>query len=592
LRASDLRNGDAVEARLPVEPDFHPRTHTTIGSLRDRADVTIELPADIDAARSSLTLRVGSSPLVPMLAAWEKLRDYPYECTEQLASTGRALIAIWRATGSGAARALGSDPRVRAQQIADALVRRQRADGAFRYWDDNDWTSPWLTAYAGLYLIEAREQGIVVDSAVLARAATYLRHASGASVDTGGMNRSERRQRRLALGDRVAIIDFLRRAGDPDVKTEDALLRVAPAMTWEDRLRLAEVLARRSDARGAARDLVDAAWRAVTRAGARVDLPDSARTDRAFPSRVAPAARLLTASIALRPDHPLLGGLVETVLQQGRAEGRWAWNTQDYASVVMAMAALAPRGEQRGSVTVSSGSRNLISRAADASGYSEAVPLEGLLFRAPNGGMRLPLRIAAPAGGPVFYALSVEEVPSMAPVSPDIQGIVVERWYERFDDGRPVTSVNEGDLVRVRLRITVPADREFVAIEDPLPAGLEPIDLTLKTSGTLQPFVTPASEQARRGGDPEQSGSWWQAWMYGRWEDGGWSPWEHKAIHDDKVVWFARMLWPGSYSAGYVARATIAGSFTRPPAHAEEMYNPALQGRSDGGRFIIEQARQ
>jgi uncharacterized protein YfaS (alpha-2-macroglobulin family) len=26
----------------------------------------------------------------------------------------------------------------------------------------------------------------------------------------------------------------------------------------------------------------------------------------------------------------------------------------------------------------------------------------------------------------------------------------------------------------------------------------------------------------------------------------------------------------------------------RPPAHAEEMYNPALQGRSDGGRFDVE----
>ena len=589
LRASDGRNGDAVETRLPVEPDFHPRTHTTIGSLRDRADVTIELPGDIDAGRSHVSLRVGSSPLVPMLAAWDRLRVYPYECTEQLASTGRALVAIWRATGARATQTLGTDPRTRAQQIADALVRRQRDDGGFRYWDDHDWTSPWLTAYAGLYLIEAREQGIVVDSAALARAATYLTNSIGASaVDTGGMNRTERRARRFALGDRVAVVDFLRRAGVPDVKTEDALLRAAPVMTWEDRLRLAEVLARRPATTAAAGALVDAAWRAVTRVGGRVDLPDSARADRAFPSRIAPAARLLTASIALRPDQQLLGGLIETVLQQGRAEREWAWNTQDYASVVMAMAALAPRGEQRANVTVSAGGRELISRSAGASGSSEQVPLDGLLVRAPNGTMRLPLRLAAPAvKAPVFYALSIVEVPSKTPVTPDIQGIVVERWYERFDNGQPVTSVTEGDLVRVRLRITVPADREFVAIEDPLPAGLEPVDLSLKTSGTLQPFATPVSEQARRAGDRDSGSSSWQAWMYGRWEDGGWSPWEHKAIHDDKVIYVARILWPGSYSASYVARATTSGSFTSPPAHAEEMYNPALQGRSDGGRFQV-----
>jgi uncharacterized protein YfaS (alpha-2-macroglobulin family) len=53
------------------------------------------------------------------------------------------------------------------------------------------------------------------------------------------------------------------------------------------------------------------------------------------------------------------------------------------------------------------------------------------------------------------------------------------------------------------------------------------------------------------------------------------------------VVYFARTLWKGTYTASYVARATTAGAFVRPPAHAEEMYNPSLGGRSDGGTFRI-----
>lgn len=593
LRASDSRNGDAVESRLPVEPDFHPRAHASIGTLRDRAEVVIDLPADIDAARSTMSLRVGTSPIVPLLAAWDRLRVYPYECTEQLATAGRALIAIWRVAGDKAPTTLGGDPRERAQQIADAIVRRQRHDGGFRYWDDYDWTSPWLTAYAGLFLLDAREQGIMVDSTVLRRAARYLEREARLPVETGGMNRTERRDRRLALGGRVAIVDFLRRSGHADLKGEDDLLRVAPAMTWEDRLRLAEVLSRRPDARTAALAMVDDAWRAVTRAGVRVDLPDSAQAEREFPSRIAPAARLLTATIALRPEHELLGGLVETVLQQGRAEGGWAWNTQDYASVVMAMSALAPASSQGGRVTAIAGGRELLARRVGTSDSSASASLGGLLVRAPNGRQRLSLRLeAAGTKLPVFYAVTIDEVPSKAPVTPDIQGIVVERWYERFDNGKPVTSVTEGDLVRVRLRVTVPADRVFVAVEDPLPAGLEPVDLSLKTSGTLQPFVTPVSEQARRDGDRDSQSATWQAWLYGRWEDGWWSPWEHKAIHDDKVVYFARVLWPGSYSASYIARATTTGWFVRPPAHAEEMYNPALQGRSDGGRFVVEEVKQ
>ena len=41
----------------------------------------------------------------------------------------------------------------------------------------------------------------------------------------------------------------------------------------------------------------------------------------------------------------------------------------------------------------------------------------------------------------------------------------------------------------------------------------------------------------------------------------------------------------------YVARATTAGTFIRPPAQAVEMYNPAVQGRSDGGVLVVK-ARQ
>jgi Large extracellular alpha-helical protein len=407
------------------------------------------------------------------------------------------------------------------------------------------------------------------------------------------MNRYERRSRRLALGDRVASVDYLRRLGQPNAKREDDLLRVATVMTWEDRLRLAEVLASRADAREAARAIVDAAWGEVTVAGNRIDLSDSSHTaERDFPSRVAPAARLLTATLALRPDEPLLGGLVETVLQQGRAEGRWAWNTQDYASIVLALSALSNDARQPRDVRVSAHGRTMLSGRFGVTDSVVTLPLSGLLEGGGNGKTKLRLRLEPSRGAdPLYFAISVDEVPSKAPITPDIQGIVVERWYERLDDGRPVTSVREGDIVRVRLRVTVPAERQFVAMEDPLPGGLEPVDLSLRTSGTLQPFATLTGDGARARVGRESSGPTWQSWLYGRWEDGGWSPWEHKALHDDKVVYFARVLWAGTYTASYVARATTAGSFVRPPAHAEEMYNPGLQGRSDGGRFDVEEKK-
>ena len=170
---------------------------------------------------------------------------------------------------------------------------------------------------------------------------------------------------------------------------------------------------------------------------------------------------------------------------------------------------------------------------------------------------------------------------------PDQEGIAIERWYERYEDGKPISEVHEGELVRVRLRITAPRDREFVVIDDPLPAGLEAVDQSLRTTGTLPPYAgAPKLE-----GDSRE-GPIGQKWLYGSWDGGWWTPWEHKEIRDDRVLWFARQLWRGSYQASYVARATTAGLFIRPPAQAEEMYNPAVHGRSEGGVFSIRSADQ
>ena len=223
--------------------------------------------------------------------------------------------------------------------------------------------------------------------------------------------------------------------------------------------------------------------------------------------------------------------------------------------------------------------------AASTTRADSVTTLDGLVARDGNS-VVLPIRVEAASDAAIYYSLTVREIPLAPPTKPDAQGIVVERWYERWEDGRPVNSVQEGELVRGRLRITIPSAREYVAVEDLLPAGLEVVDLSLKTSSTLGPAESAASRAAADAGDRANRGDR-RFRRYGSWIGSWWSPWEHHEIRDDRVTYFARWLGRGTYTATYVARATTAGTFVRPPAHAEEMYNPALGGRSDGGKFII-----
>jgi hypothetical protein len=352
---------------------------------------------------------------------------------------------------------------------------------------------------------------------------------------------------------------------------------------------LAEVLARRG-AREPALRLLDAAWAGVKVRGTRAYLPAGAY-DRAFyfASPVRPAARLLTATVELRPDHPMLGALVETVVQRGREEGAMEWTTQDYGAAVLALYRFeaTQRGAPDRMVSVRQGTR-MVARMRARRGQTpdSTQALTALVTTRWDGRKLLRVQVRADGAGPaVYYTLSVREVAGRATYRPLDRGIAVERWYETVDTRRPVTTVDAGQVVRVRLRITIPEDRGMVVLDDPLPAGLEAVDLSLRT---VSPFagdlLTPRAENA----DEEEHGPWY--WSYGSWDAGMWSAFDHTEIHDDRVVYFARRLWRGSYDATYLARATTAGRFVSAPAQAEEMYNPGVHGRSGGGLFTVRPA--
>ena len=56
---------------------------------------------------------------------------------------------------------------------------------------------------------------------------------------------------------------------------------------------------------------------------------------------------------------------------------------------------------------------------------------------------RLQARLAGAGDGPVYYYLTVTEIPSKQPTTPEEHGLRVERWYERYDTGTPITSATE-----------------------------------------------------------------------------------------------------------------------------------------------------
>jgi hypothetical protein len=389
------------------------------------------------------------------------------------------------------------------------------------------------------------------------------------------------------------------------------LLRQAARLHWEDRVLLAEVLAR-GGRHAEARTLLDHATAAVRVEGRVAVLPDSAAGDHYFRSMIRPAARLLDALLTVEPASPLIGPLVERLVEQGRAGTVRPWNTQDFGYAALALThfeearraagesrvRITARGKTLADLTVGGapagrgdrdGRDNRGGRgeaAGPPSSQTLTFSLRDLVTRDAEGRPVVRLDLRSEGGAPSYYYLTVREAPRGVQLTPIDRGIQVERWYEDPRTGQPITSTREGELVRVRLRVTVPAERSFVVLDDPLPAGLEAVDLSLRT---VSPFGGREDDVMALEGAGELPGMEGAGrWSYGRWDAGLWSPFDHHELRDDRVIYSATVLWKGSYTATYLARATTAGTFLYPPARAEEMYNPGVNGRSGGGEFVVE----
>jgi uncharacterized protein YfaS (alpha-2-macroglobulin family) len=193
------------------------------------------------------------------------------------------------------------------------------------------------------------------------------------------------------------------------------------------------------------------------------------------------------------------------------------------------------------------------------------MPMAKLLSSGPAGSEQ-PLTFTRTGTGTLFYSARLRYAVDRLFQHGSDQGIRLYRAYAPYvETGTrpPMTSFKAGDLVRVTLTLQLTKERRFVAVTDPLPAGFEPVESW---------FATSAAGLVRQQ-DDQRDAEDWTSW----WRRGGF---DHVERHDDRVELFATRLGVGRHTFTYVARATTSGVFRTAPAHAEEMYEPEVFGRT------------
>ncbi|MCC7209727.1 MAG: hypothetical protein IT323_20630, partial [Anaerolineae bacterium] len=554
------------------------------GGVRSEG-VLVPLPFD-DASRISdgdtLRLRVDRSLASGMFDAMRALEIEPYYCIEQVVSRFLPDVVTYQAL---AARSLDSDE---ARAAAEALHEQLSAEleaALQRLYNDQHYNGGWgwfigdqtdqlISAYAVLGLAEARAAGWQIDENVLVQGVTALQR---------GLKTVDSQTPAWDLNRQAFILYVLARATQANANRVGDLME--PSTIYYDVSRTVSLFNQRDRMNIDARAFLAMTFHIIEPASGYHTQPLMESITRSalisptglhwqesfvdawnWTTDTRTTAIVLKALVETDPSSPQIPDAVRWLMNARRFD-RWE-TTQETAWSVMALSAFTRQTrdalpDYRFDVKLNDEALLTNQRATSDNARQPVtldVPAAEMERDAVN---RLDVQ-RTPGDGTLYYSaelrtyLPVEEVDALS------RGLIVQRVYSLAEDEErtPITQARVGDLIRVTLTIIVPETLNYVAVEDPIPAGTQSVNTSLETTPRLDKD------------DPLRYG--WTSWAF-----------THVELRDDRTVLYAPYLPRGTYQFIYELRAGAEGDYHVLPARGFAMYRPEVFGRTAGQMFTL-----
>jgi uncharacterized protein YfaS (alpha-2-macroglobulin family) len=566
---------DAAELALPVWTPATTEGFVTYGVIDDGViKQQVALPGKVVLQFGGLEVTTASTNLQALTDALIYLVRYPYECAEQRASRILGIVALKDVLAAFKAKDLPSVPALEASIKADLerLSQMQNYDGGFAFWERGRPSEPYLSVHVVNALVRAKAKGFDVPARLIDQAKPYLKDIESKYPPFYGPE-IRRTISAYALYTRKLM-------GDIDVAKAQKLLRDAGGPTKVNLEANAWLLgtlagnaAAQADRTAIVRHVMNKVSETAGAANFTTAYSDGAHLLLASDRRV--DAVMLESLIQEQKDLDLIPKLVTGLLAHRKA-GKWL-NTQENTFALLAMDLYFRTYEKVTPDFVArvwlgadyAGDKAFRGRTTES--FVIPIPMKDVAAHD-----KQDLTIQKDGKGRLYYRVGMVYAPASLKLDPADYGFVVTRTYEGVDDPKDVVKQPDGTWkikagARVRIRLTVINEnrRYHVAVVDPMPAGLEPMNPALAVTGPIP--LDPTEQKSK--------GAYW--WWYGPW-------YEHQNMRDERVEAFASLLWEGVHRYDYVARATTPGNFVVPPPKAEEMYMPETFGRGGSDRVIIE----
>ncbi|MCR5661324.1 MAG: hypothetical protein K6G50_04225, partial [bacterium] len=568
---------DASEVKMPVWTPCTTEAFATYGQIdKGAASQPVVQPRDVWPQFGGLEITTSSTALQELTDAVIYLREYPYDCAEQVSSRVMALCALKDVLTSFKAEGLPSekDMKISMEKDIARLHRLQDYSGGFGLWKRGKDVLPFVSIHAANAIYMARAKGYEVPDEMFDRSQRYLENIER-HIPSWYSESSKRSIRAYA-------VDVLRSIGKPNPEKAKKLYAECgvKGLGLDDLGWLLPTLHESGCTKQVSEIRTYLNNNVSETAGAACF--NTSYSDEAYllmSSNRRTDGILLRALIAVDPKCDLIPKLVRGLLNH-RTKGRWG-STQENVFILMALDRYFNVYENIEPDFVArlwlgdnyAGEHKYKGRSAD---YHETfVPMKDLSTTGSD------LLISKDGPGRLYYRLGLKYAPKSLDIKAADYGFTVQRKYEAIDNPDDVKrmpdgtwKVKAGANVRCTVTMVAPSRRYHVALVDPMPAGFEAINPVLAVSEEIAP--------KKNNDNDNESGMnrhfyWWERQWYC-----------HDNLRDERAEAFATLLWEGVYEYTYNAKATTPGTFVVPPAKAEEMYSPEVFGRSDSAKVVVE----
>jgi alpha-2-macroglobulin len=541
---------DAAEYTLPLLEPGTKQVDVKSVRVQNKDSLTMDIPRERVKGSLGLEVVASSTPLSELKDSVQYLMRYPNGCIEQTTSGAYPLVILGDLLPDIGVEVDRAKLKEFTKAGVDRLLSFQTTSGGLSYWPGSNEPHAFGTAFGLTALIEAKKKGYDVPDNTLKQAADYLESQLRRGEISGEMPHGG-----MADADTKALIVMtLGRLGRPQSSYISTLWRKREHLTGFGLSFLALAVKEKGGEQALLQDILEEIRKRATEK--RDEAYFEGKRDRGYSmgSPLRTHGGSLAAYAASSSTGQMAGKLLTGLLNR-KQRGLWG-NTQENVFGMMGVyqASLNKVGTRGPSIILDINGSSYSSKNMEKLS-TNLYTLSFTESELPKN--RISCSITNKASGIVYLTMRMNyEVPLTRDfMKAQSRGITFKRTY-RTMEGKSLEgkTIKLGSLVRVHCELETDKDLYYCAIDDKLPAGLEPVNMNLATTESLE--LGKITDTIQR----------------------GLTVLSYHEIRDHRVAFYVDEMLKNKYEFTYIARATTPGTFLRPAGRGEAMYEPEIYG--------------